>query len=219
MTDESDKIITAQPSEVRRDLTITRENSRQQTVQTISQSYPTTVDDLWDACTQADRLARWFAPVSGDLRLGGHYQVEGNASGEVMACEPPRSFTVTWEFGGDTSHVSVHLAPEGDRSRLTIEHTHTGDADSDFWTQFGPGATGVGWDLALLGLSLYLVAGQVRPEDPDAFTQSGSAQQFIRAVSEHWGEASVRAGTPKSDAIAAVHRTTAFYTGEDAEGR
>ncbi|GAA4198737.1 hypothetical protein [Actinocatenispora rupis] len=36
------------------------------------------------------RLARWFEPVTGELRLGPH-QVEGNATGEVAACEPPRT--------------------------------------------------------------------------------------------------------------------------------
>lgn len=215
MTQPSEQVIASQPGEVRRELTVERDEKRQNTVQTISQSYPTTLDDLWEACTQADRLERWFAPVSGDLRLGGRYQVEDNASGEVVACEPPLSFTVTWEFAGDFSQVTVRLTPEEGRARLTLEHEHTGDADSEFWAQFGPGATGVGWDLALLGLSLHLVAGTDRPDDPDAFARTAPAQQFIRAVSGRWAEASVRAGTPEEDATAAANRTTAFYLGEE----
>jgi uncharacterized protein YndB with AHSA1/START domain len=215
MTQESEHIIASQPEEVRRELSVQRDEKTQHTVQAVSQSYPTTVDDLWEACTQADRLERWFAPVNGDLRLGGRYQVEGNASGEVVACEPPQSFTVTWEFAGDSSQVTVHLAPEGDRTRLTLEHEHTGDVDSEFWDRFGPGATGVGWDLALLGLSLYLVAGENRPDDPDAFARTAPAQRFIRAVSGRWAGASVDAGTPEEDATAAANRTTAFYLGEE----
>lgn len=217
MTQPPDQVIAAQPDQVHRELTVERGGKKQHTVQTINQSYPTTLDDLWEACTHADRLERWFAPVSGDLRLGGRYQVEGNASGEVVACEPPRSFTVTWEFAGDSSQVTVHLAPEGDRVRLTLEHEHTGDVDSEFWAQFGPGATGVGWDLALLGLSLHLVAGEDRPDDPDAFARTAPAQQFIRAVSGRWAEASVHAGTPEEDATAAANRTTAFYLSEEPE--
>lgn len=184
MTTTPEETIASQPAAVDRDLTIQRDGKTQHTVQTISQSYPTTLDDLWQACTQADRLARWFAPVSGDLQLGGRYQVEGNASGEVIACDPPRSYTVTWEMGGAATHVSVRLTPEGDDARLTLEHQHTGETDSEFWIQFGPGATGVGWDLALLGLALHLMTGQDRPEDPDAFAQLPSARQFIRDVSE-----------------------------------
>lgn len=218
MTQEHDRILGAQADDVRRDLAVERDGPRQRTVQTLSQAYPTTVDDLWQACTQSDRLARWFAPVSGDLRHGGRYQVEGNASGTVVACDPPQSFTVTWEFGGSTSQLTVRVAADGDDARLTIEHDHTGDTDSEFWAQFGPGATGVGWDLALLGLSLHLVAGQDRPANPESFVQSEPAQRFIRAASTRWAEASVRSGTPQADAIAAADRTTAFYLGEPAAG-
>src|SRR5690606_22050656 len=47
----------------------------------LMRSYPTTQDDLWDAITNPERIPRWFMPVSGDLRPGGHYQLEGNAGG------------------------------------------------------------------------------------------------------------------------------------------
>jgi uncharacterized protein YndB with AHSA1/START domain len=33
--------------------------------------YDTDIDDLWEACTEPERLARWIAEVSGDLRVGG----------------------------------------------------------------------------------------------------------------------------------------------------
>jgi uncharacterized protein YndB with AHSA1/START domain len=217
MTESTDQLIASQPGEVDRGLTVKRDGSTQHTVQTISQAYPTSVEDLWEACTQADRLKRWFGPVTGDFRLGGRYQVEGNASGEVLACEPPRFYTVTWEYGGDSSQVTVRLTPDGDGARFTLEHEHTGDADSDFWTQFGPGATGVGWDLAVLGLAMHLITGEDRPEDPEEFGKTAAAQQFIRTVSDRWGEASVKAGTPDEAATAAAKRTTAFYLGEPAE--
>ena len=42
-------------------------------------SYDTSVEDLWDAITNAERIPRWFLPISGDLRLGGRYQLQGNA--------------------------------------------------------------------------------------------------------------------------------------------
>lgn len=211
------EVISAQADAVDRGLTIEIDGGNQHTVQSISQSYSTSVDDLWEACTNPERLERWFAPVSGELTLGGRYDIEGNASGEITACEPPRSYTITWEFGGNTSHVSVRVAPdstEAARSRLTIKHSHTGEADSDFWNQFGPGATGVGWDLSLLGLALLLEAGTGRPEDENAFVQSEAAQQFVRASSQRWGEASVQAGTPEADAMAAAERTSGFYLGQ-----
>ena len=114
-------------------------------------TYDTTPDDLWDALTNAERIPRWFLPVSGDLRLGGRYQLKGNAGGTITQCEPPKSLGVTWEFGGQTSWVNVRLtARAAERTELELEHiAHVPD---DFWRQFGPGAVGVGWDLALMGL-------------------------------------------------------------------
>src|SRR5690606_4405926 len=78
----------------------------------VSRTYPTSVEDLWDALTSIERIPRWFSPVTGDLRVGGRYQIEGNASGEVLSCDPPRRFEITWEFGGDLSWVNVELTGE-----------------------------------------------------------------------------------------------------------
>ena len=57
----------------------------------ISQVYAAPIDDVWDACTNPVRIPRWFLPVTGDLRPGGRYQLEGNASGTVERCDPPGS--------------------------------------------------------------------------------------------------------------------------------
>src|SRR5262245_56068051 len=124
-----------------------------------SRSYDTVPDDLWDALTNQTRLPRWFVPVSGDLRLGGKYQIKGNASGTITHCEPPTSFSVTWEYGGEVSWVTVTLAPErAGRTHLTLEHV--AHVDDSRWAEFGPGAAGVGWDLTLLGLAKHLETGQ-----------------------------------------------------------
>ena len=94
------------------------------------------------------------ALMRGDLRLGGHYQFEGNA-GEIVACEPPEQFKVTWGMHGQFSCLTITLAEQGsDRTLLRLEHVaHVPD---DMWSEYGPGAVGVGWDGGLLGLALYL---------------------------------------------------------------
>src|SRR5215218_6650119 len=79
-----------------------------------SRSYDTTPDDLWEALTSAERIPRWFLPISGDLKLGGHYQFEGNAGGEIRRCDPPNGgsagYTVTWGNGaGEPAIVQVRL--------------------------------------------------------------------------------------------------------------
>lgn len=52
-----------------------------------SRRYATDIEDAWDALTNAERIPRWFLPISGDLRLGGRYQLEGNAEGSITECE------------------------------------------------------------------------------------------------------------------------------------
>ena len=68
-----------------------------------TRTYDTSVEDVWDALTSAERIPRWFLPVSGDLRLGGRYELKGNAGGKILRCDPPHHLAVTWEYGGDVS--------------------------------------------------------------------------------------------------------------------
>ena len=39
-------------------------------VVTVSRSYPAELADVWDACTNPERIPRWFLPVSGELKEG-----------------------------------------------------------------------------------------------------------------------------------------------------
>jgi uncharacterized protein YndB with AHSA1/START domain len=181
---------------------------------TITRTYATPLEDVWDACTNAERIPRWFLPVSGDLRPGGHYQLEGNASGTIERCDPPHGFSATWEYGGEVSWIELRLTAESDGgTRFELEHI--AHVDDERWTEFGPGAVGVGWDLGLLGLGLHL-GSDGEPVDPAAFHEwsaSGEGRRFIELSSEGWGEASIAAGTPEAGARASAARTTGFYTG------
>jgi uncharacterized protein YndB with AHSA1/START domain len=184
----------------------------------ISQVYAAPIDDVWDACTNPDRIARWFPPVAGDLRAGGRYQIEGNASGTIERCDPPHGFTATWEFGGQTSWIEVRLTSEpAGGTRLELEHIATpGDGR---WAEFGPGALGVGWDMGLMGLATYLTSGSsVYPRESAAWLASGPGREFITQSSHRWRDADVAAGTDETAARAAADRTTAAYTGSSASG-
>ena len=182
-------------------------------VATISQTYDTDVDDLWDACTNPERLPRWFLPVTGELTVGGRYQLEGNAGGTVERCDPPKSFFATWEFNGMVSWLEVRVAPESEgRTRLELEHT--AHVDDDLWSEYGPGATGIGWDLALMGLASHLTPGNpaVTPENAEEWAMSPEGIEFVRAAAERWRVAHIESGTDEETANAAAQRVTAFYT-------
>lgn len=217
MTENITTISAGQVERVDRDLTVTEHGETATVVATISQSYATTARDLWDACTSAERLARWFGTVSGDLELGGRYQIEGNADGTIEACEPPSGFKVTWEFAGNISWVTVRIETDDDGARLTLEHSVTEDFPNDFWTTYGPGATGVGWDLAFLGLALHITTGESTPSEGSEWERSDAAREFIAGSSRRWADASIAAGTPEDAARAAERATTGFYTGQDVE--
>ena len=181
----------------------------------LSRSYVTAIENLWDALTNSERIPRWFTGISGELELGGRYQLEGNASGVITACEALSHYALTWEFAGDVSWVEVRLTDNGaDGIRLALTHTAH---QSPHWDAYGPGAAGVGWEMGFLGLAFHLE----RPHDPRpddmAFATSPDGKTFITGSSEGWAQAAIAAGTDPDTAHAAARRTTAFYTGESAE--
>jgi uncharacterized protein YndB with AHSA1/START domain len=183
-------------------------------VVTISQSYATDAADLWDACTDTDRIRRWFLPITGDLRVGGHYALEGNANGTILTCDPPREFTATWEYGGDVSWIEVRIAAEGpDRSRFELAHISHVD---DRWEQFGPGAVGMGYDGALVGLTIHLSTGEaVDPSTGQEWMASQDGRRFMTRSGEAWRNANVAAGADPAWAKSAADRCLAAYLGEN----
>jgi uncharacterized protein YndB with AHSA1/START domain len=179
---------------------------------TISRTYSAAIEDVWDACTNAERIPRWFLPVSGDLRLGGHYQLQGNAGGTIERCDPPKSFFATSEFGGQVSWIEVRLTAEAaDETRLEIDHIAR--AGDERWAEFGPAAVGIGWDMILMGLTLHLSGrSTVDPKNSAAWAASEEGKRFMRLSGERWCEAHIASGDDEAEARAMAERTIAAYT-------
>jgi uncharacterized protein YndB with AHSA1/START domain len=179
-----------------------------------SRAYDTTIEDLWDALTSKERLPRWFAAVEGDLKLGGKYQVKDNAGGTITACEPPRSFSLTWEFMGGVSWVNIALAPtKSGGAHLTLEHIQP--PVGDHWDKFGPGAVGVGWELGLLGLGMHVRSAASRDTfDENVWGASDEGKEFVRQSGEGWIAADIAGGENAADAARRGKLTIAFYRGE-----
>jgi uncharacterized protein YndB with AHSA1/START domain len=177
-----------------------------------SRTYDTNVDDLWDAISNPERIPRWFLPVTGDLREGGRYQLEGNAGGTITRCLPPRELSLTWEYAGAVSWVEVRLNEQAGGTRLVLEHSAEPDPH---WEKYGPGAVGIGWELGLFGLALHLGSGvAVDPKAFEAWSASEAGKGFVRQSSDGWAAAGIAAGADAEQARAAAANTTAFYTGE-----
>jgi uncharacterized protein YndB with AHSA1/START domain len=162
-------------------------------------SYGAAVEDVWDAVTDPERMRRWFMPVSGDLRVGGSFQLEGNASGDILECEPPHRLRVT--FGGPTSIVELRLSPDGDETVLELEHTVPLEiAQSVAGALF----VGPGWDGAFMGLGLYL-EGEA-PEDPVAAASSPEAQAFSKESVDAWTAVVESSGGASAEEIAGARQ-------------
>ena len=119
--------VNAQIQAVTRDLQTMDVDGEPARVQTVAQTFPAPIDDVWDAVTSPDRIPRWFMPVEGDLRLGGRYQLVGNAGGTILECTPPQDGTagyrVTWEYGGGMSWVEIGLTSvDSESTRLELTH-------------------------------------------------------------------------------------------------
>lgn len=164
------------------------------------------VDQTWSALTETDRVPRWFLPLTGDLRVGGRFQLEGHAGGEVLACVRPEMVALTWEHAGETSRIDISLRPTPAGTLLQLDHT--APLTPQRWAEFGPGAVGIGWEMVLLGLAEHVA-------DPDReVVAPADIADLTRAAGAAWTEAAIADGDDAEDARAAGERCVAAYLGE-----
>jgi uncharacterized protein YndB with AHSA1/START domain len=187
----------------------------------LEREYDAPIEDVWDAITSPERISRWFLPISGDFRVGGRYQLEGNAGGQILACERPHRVKVSWVYGDadatapNASEVELRLSTVGGgRTRFELEHIAV--VPDEMWEQFGPGAVGVGWDGGLLGLTLHLRGETVG--DPIAWQLGPEGREFNRRSAAAWGDADRASGTHDDAVATRVANTIGFYVPEAEAG-
>lgn len=164
----------------------------------IRRTYNAPTTDVWDALTDPDRIKRWFLPISGELRAGGYFQLEGNAGGDILICEPPHLLKVT--FGGPASLVELRLSPEGE-GQTTLELEHTVPIEM---AQSGAGSlyVGPGWDGGFVALDLYL-RGEFT-DDPVAAANSPEALKLSKQSVDAWVAVVQASGTATAEEITAT---------------
>lgn len=168
-------------------------------VVSVDRRYRAATADVWAALTEPDRVRAWFLPLSGDLRAGGTYQLEGNSSGDILSCVPPEHLVLT--FGGPDSVVDLRLVSHGPEVLLELEHTVPVEMAG---SSAGALYVGPGWDSALMNLAGYL-AGEVN-SDPVAAASSPQAQAFCVQSIEAWGAVVTASGTTDADAVASARK-------------
>lgn len=147
----------------------TRKLDDERGVVRVEDVYDTDIEDLWEACTKPERLARWIAQVEGDLRPGGiiHATYTSTASGacRIVTCEPPRHLLIASvpespdqrvDLDGD-SETEVWLTAEGTKTRLVVEERGLPGDKLHFYC--------AGWQAHLEDLAKTLASGeQVHPD-------------------------------------------------------
>jgi uncharacterized protein YndB with AHSA1/START domain len=102
-----------------------------------------TIEDVWDAWTDPDRLARWLTKIEGDLREGATVILSMSdtekVSCQIVRCEPPHRLTITWSLPDEPdSAVELRLSPDGTdhtATRLELEHVAL---DERGWLPYAP---------------------------------------------------------------------------------
>lgn len=125
----------------------------------LKRRYDAPIKEVWDAITTPDRVNRFFLPLTGDLRLGGSFELQGNAGGEILACEAPHLLRLEWaplDERGYSDQVEVRLTAEGPAATwLELEHASIADVFRND-PETGCYGVGTGWEGPLHYLGEFL---------------------------------------------------------------
>ncbi len=145
----------------------------------VEDTYDTDIDDLWLACTSPERLARWIAQVSGDLRPGGTVQAVFTSTWSgpavIETCDPPHHLLLTTEPDtADTTQIEAWLTADGARTRLVVEERGLPTDQLPFY--------GAGWQVHLEDLGRSLTGDA--PVHPDGWSAESAAPAWHRRWTE-----------------------------------
>jgi uncharacterized protein YndB with AHSA1/START domain len=128
-----------------------------------------TPEKVWEALTTADFSRKYFSgfAIEAELRAGGAFIArapDGSAhiSGEVIACDPPKKLTVTWNVNwpglveklGPTL-VTYEIEPSGESVKLTMLQSHDRPISDDILS-----GGRAGWPAILSSLKSVLETGK-----------------------------------------------------------
>ena len=134
----------------------------------IRRTYDATPTEVFAAFSQAEALAQWFSPYSGDvvaetdLRVGGRWSIQMatpdgepvKVAGEYVEIIKDQRLVFTWAWSGTADRVSkvaIDLVDQGGRTLLTLTHTQ-------FFDEAARDRHNLGWTACLEKLGPYLQA-------------------------------------------------------------
>jgi len=183
----------------------------------VTTSLRTTLGDapsaLWPMLTRPALLETWYGPVT---VADGAFEAVGGAHGGVLEAEAPHRLRLSWEYGTNVDDLAIALDPEDDGT-TELRLVHVADVPHEVFDRFGPGATALGWDIALLGLAARTGAWRELcldvPAPSAVWLASEDGARYVRAWSIRWAAASVAAGTDETVARRGEVETARAYGG------
>lgn len=181
----------------------------------LSSNFALAPAQLWPQLTRPEELLRWYGPVTGDLREGGTYSAAGGAGGRILEVAAPHKLSLSWEYGQSVDDLLIRLDPEDDGT-TELSLTHTSEVPREIFEAYGPGASALGWEIALLGLAAHSGGWTHSCHEPvptpgPQWMAGPEGSRFVRAWSIRWAAASIAAGTDEDLARAGELATSTAY--------
>lgn len=182
---------------------------------------------LWPLLTRPRDLARWYGPVTGELREGGRFTAPDGATGRVLRVAEPHRIGLTWrrapareEAGSpapEEDPLLIRLDPEDDGTTLLVVR-HTALLDAEEFERSGPGVLALDWELALLALAAHTDGWRATcqesvPVPTSAWLRSPLGAAYLRAWSVRWAAESLAAGVDEAIARRGESETVRRYLG------
>lgn len=112
----------------------------------LDHQYKTTIEKLWAALTDSNKLAKWvlendFKPIVGhrfQFRSQPNEYWDGIINGEVLIVDPPTRLSYTWAVGEEKHVVNWTLQDLGDGNvKLHLEQTGISNAQGLAGAKYG----------------------------------------------------------------------------------
>lgn len=154
----------------------------------IETRYDTSIDDLWSALTEPERIACWYGQVDGDLRPGGEFRLhvpasDSDATGRVEWCDPPRRLLVTTRETDESYERGKGVLPYDETLEVTLA-AQDGQTDLVMEVRGMPleaiAFYGAGWQIHMENLASYL-AGRERDDTETRWDKLVAAYQALAA--------------------------------------
>lgn len=134
---------------------------------------------VWEALTDAERTQQlWGFRMEAEWRTGAHFRhvaPDGRvlAEGDVLECDPPHRFTITWRWAlikgqrqpMPAATATCRIEALGDVTRLTVSETHAEPVNEEYLD-----GGRKDWPVIVSRLKTLLETGRALPEfsDPGA---------------------------------------------------